>query len=119
MHANAPATTAPTVAEPPSADPTDAAAIRTGPATAMTLLQFRTSLLSLTYSAVSLSLSTRATSAISVSISLLHPLLLFTAASVLGGGGGGGGGAALLGHHTVGFTSEGNFSSMPGSNGRG
>ncbi|KAL4186403.1 hypothetical protein AMTRI_Chr09g13950 [Amborella trichopoda] len=82
-----------------------------GPATAITLLQFKTSLLSLTYSAVSLSLTTRATSAISLSFSALHPL----SSSVLEGAAV----AALLGHHIAGFTSEGNFSSMPGSKGSG
>ncbi|KAL4186405.1 hypothetical protein AMTRI_Chr09g13960 [Amborella trichopoda] len=104
----------PTAAEPPNAVPTVAAAIRMGPATAIALLQFKTSLLSLTYSAVSLSLSTLATSAISLSISALQPLSVISSLEDLEGVA-----AAVFGHHTVGFTSEGNFSSMPGSKGRG
>ncbi|KAL4190357.1 hypothetical protein AMTRI_Chr07g24320 [Amborella trichopoda] len=92
-HAKAPTTMPPTVVEPPSADPTVAVAIRMGPATA--ILQFKTSLLSLMYSAVSLSRTTPATSAISV----LHPLSVVSS-SVLEGVA-----AALLGHHIVGFIS--------------
>ncbi|KAL4188894.1 hypothetical protein AMTRI_Chr08g162770 [Amborella trichopoda] len=98
----------PTVVEPPSANPTIATAIRMGPATTISLLQFKTCLLSLMYSVVSLSCTTPATFAISLSISALHPLSIISS-SVLEGVA-----AALLGHHIAGFISEGNFSSMVG-----
>ncbi|KAL4181999.1 hypothetical protein AMTRI_Chr12g273800 [Amborella trichopoda] len=82
----------PTVVKPPSADPTVIAAIKMAPATTISLLQFKTSLMSLMYSAVSLS--------------PLHPLSVVSS-SVLEGVAA----AFLLSHHVVGFISEGNFSS--------
>ncbi|KAL4185285.1 hypothetical protein AMTRI_Chr10g229960 [Amborella trichopoda] len=90
-----------------------AAAIKMGPATTISLLQFKTSLLSIMYSAVFLSRTTPANSTISLSILVLHPLSVVSS-SVLEGVA-----AALLGHHIAGFILEGNFSSMPGSKDRG
>ncbi|ERN04622.1 hypothetical protein AMTR_s00075p00191470 [Amborella trichopoda] len=68
-----------------------------GLATTISLLQFKTSLLSLMYSAVSLS---GTTPAISLSISVLHPLSVVSSLVLEGVP------AALLGHHGLHFRGE-------------